>query len=500
MLPKNLRYGNKVESAAAKSYRSNIQPQNGTGNYNLGDTITLNIPTRANLCLATSESYLKFTAAFKNTTAANSARLDSCGAHGLIQRIRVYHGSNLIQDIDNYGLLAKMLFDIQVPTDAAYGKFNILSGTRNDLCVTLPTPAAPATAMAGASLVVAEIDSAINRAIAPLGVTASGGQRLAANQVNSGELIAEAWTAGGIVTNTYCLNLISIIGTLCSQQYFPLFACTSAPLRVEIQLVDQAYKGLCTVTDLTSITLSNVEYIGNFIELSDAAMGMIQQSLQGSPLQFVVPDYRNFGGNAVNISTTVNAITQYNFPIPAKFSSLKSIFVTIRDKGTGAVTFYPFSSVTNGLADYFFRVGSQIYPAKVANTFPECFAELLKATGSISDLNHHPSIEKFSYSLVNSVATAVNATNMKLHSDITSGSFYIGLDLENYANASKDSIFAGYNSNSDDIFCVLNFGGPNAFANGLMGFQSGSATVRLDAFALFDEVVVFENNTCYVRY
>ena len=128
MLPKNLRYGSKVESASAKSYRSNIAPMNGTGTYGFNDTIIVNIPTRNNLVLVPTESYLKFNIAFTNgATASNSLRWDSCGAHGCIQRIRIYHGSNLLQDVDNYGLLAKMLFDLQVPTDACYGKFNVLA-------------------------------------------------------------------------------------------------------------------------------------------------------------------------------------------------------------------------------------------------------------------------------------------------------------------------------------------------------------------------------------
>ena len=59
MLPKTLKYGSKIESAYARSMRSNIAPQNGTGPYNLGDTIILNIPTRAGLVLVPSESYLK---------------------------------------------------------------------------------------------------------------------------------------------------------------------------------------------------------------------------------------------------------------------------------------------------------------------------------------------------------------------------------------------------------------------------------------------------------
>ena len=73
--------------------------------------------------------------------------------------------------------------------------------------------------------------------------------------------------------------------------------------------------------------------------------------------------------------------------------------------------------------------------------------------------------------------------------NINSGSFYIGLDLENYAASDRSKIFAGYNSNTDDIYAVLQF--LNA---------ANAATVRFDAFALFDEVVIFENNTCYVKF
>ena len=141
MLPKNkLVYGSNVESSAARSYRSNIQPQNGTGTYNAGDTITINIPTRNNLVLVPEESVLKFTLNYLNgTTGTNIIRLDSCGVHGIIDRIRVWHGSNLLEDITAYGVLAKMMFDLQVTSDATYGKHNILSGTRNDLVITFPT-------------------------------------------------------------------------------------------------------------------------------------------------------------------------------------------------------------------------------------------------------------------------------------------------------------------------------------------------------------------------
>jgi hypothetical protein len=341
MLPKSLKYGSKVESAYARSFRTNCAPQSGTGNYLLGDNIILNLPTRNNLVLCPNESYLKFNIAITNTSgAANSYRWDSCGAHGIIQRIRVWSGSNLLQDIDNYGLLAKLLFDLQVPFDSTMGKYNILTGTRSDMTLTLPTEA---TANG--------TDAATTQALANALKADFSNAKLSAFNTNSGDVIGSAIANNGSTTvKTYCLNLVSLVGTLCSSNYFPLFACTSAPLRVEIQLVDSIAK-MCACTSATgSITVSNVEYIANFIELGDQAVSMVLDSLQGQPLQFVVPDFRNFQGSYL----LANAQTQYQFPIPAKVSSLKSLFVTIRDKGTGAITYYPHSTNTKQIFESFY--------------------------------------------------------------------------------------------------------------------------------------------------
>ncbi len=88
-------------------------------------------------------------------------------------------------------------------------------------------------------------------------------------------------------------------------------------------------------------------------------------------------------------------------------------------------------------------------------------------------------------------ASVVNLVAYENYASTTtgSGSFYIGLDLENYVSAPKDSIFAGYNSNTDDIYAIMNFAAQGAAQN-----------ARFDAFAMFDCVLVFEHNTCYVRF
>ena len=67
-------------------------------------------------------------------------------------------------------------------------------------------------------------------------------------------------------------------------------------------------------------------------------------------------------------------------------------------------------------------------------------------------MNHHPSIEYVSYSQDNSVANATDSgkvsgdvsiaanTAFMGTSSVNSASFYIGLDLENYANSDKSQV------------------------------------------------------------
>jgi len=124
-------------------------------------------------------------------------------------------------------------------------------------------------------------------------------------------------------------------------------------------------------------------------------------------------------------------------------------------------------------------------PSKAPDNLPEMFAECLKAMGSMSDLNWQPSIEKASYETDRSTATTI-ANN----GSISSGSFYIELDLENYVAAPKDSIFCAYNSNTDDIYCELNFSGSTPTI----------ASARFDAFAMFDSVIVCDQNVCYRKF
>ena len=484
MLPKNLKYGSKVESANCKSFRTNIQPQNGTGNYGLGDTITFNIPTRRNLVMVPSESYLKFTITVTNASGnTNYYRWDSCGAHGLISQLKTSHGSNQLENINIYGQLAKLMFDLQVNTPSSSGKFNILAGTRGDSMVSSQTIAGDADDVNGIAITPgaatgAQLASVLNSVLTTSVIS-----------TNSGDYFGTVANNATSTSQTYCLNLISMCGSLCQNQYLPLFAMDSAPLRLDITLVDALTKAFSCVSSagaLSNIAVSNVEYVANMIELSDEAMMTIVNSLQGEPLQFVVPSWSNYQ------STFASGQTQINVPIPAKYSSVKSLFSCFRDK-YNTVLFMPYSSVTAGLSSYQYRIGSNLAPLKAPASTSEYFAEVLKAIGSMSDNYHSPAIDKISYNLGASTTEVTITNNLSYPHSIqrgntTSGSFCVGLDLESFSNADKSSIFSGYNTNTDDIFLTLNYG------------TATPDQLRIDSYALFDQVLVCANSTAFVRF
>jgi hypothetical protein len=462
MIPKQLRYGSKLEAASSRSYRTNLAPQNGTGTYNLGDTIIINIPTRRNLVLASSECLLKFTISILNQSANNSTyRWDGCGAHGIIQKIVIKHGSNIIENSDFYGMEAKMLYDLQMPLTSVMGKFNILSGTRGDLPFLSPAGNNPRT------------------------VQGNTGDRFDPIAAFTPALAAPPV----YVSQTYCLSLISLLGTLGIANYLPLFEMTSCPLTMEITLVDNVYKAMAA-TQVSIANLTNVEYIASFIELSDAAMQMIYSEKGDRPIQYVFPSFRNYP-----YSTALqNTGTQIQFPISAKFSSLRSLFITLRDQSLGALTYFPYSSVTCGLIDYQFRIGSVVAPSKpptsyiggvYAASYCEHYSELLKAIGTIADVGNCGAVDKNSYSLATSVAN--NDSDIVI-SNVASGSFYIGIDLEGYCGSDKSSVFAGMDTNTSDIYCIMNFTGRTI------------GTVKIDAFALIDCVLICENQTAYIRF
>ena len=425
-------------------YLTQIQPQGGS-NYNPSETITINIPTRNNTALIPSESYLRGTLNLSCATAnATAATFESCGVHGFFQRIRVFHGSNLLEDIDNYAQLAKILYDFQAPDDTIKGRFSVTSGTNGNYSSTTDT---------------------------------SGNLQIIRG-VNRGAVTAVTTTATPV---PFAINLISLVGALAQDKYLLLHEMTAAPLRVEIVLKASVVTSLMSLAGSATaqtFTMTGVNYCGEFLELPDSAIAAIKAG-SSSPMQMVLPSYRSF----TNSAAITTAGTQVSFPIPAKFSSLKNIFVASRTS-QGADGLYPMSHCKYGLTSYNFRVGSEVLPSSAATSVPEFYNEALKCFGSIADLSLQPSVDLISYQLnvPNVIATLAEA------SIEDSGSFLVGIDMEVYQNTNTQSIFAGTNSNNSDVFFIANY------------TPATDVTLLQTAFASYDQVLVFENGVCYARY
>ena len=242
----------------------------------------------------------------------------------------------------------------------------------------------------------------------------------------------------------------------------------------------------CCPANPSAFTINAIEYIASYIELSSEALAIIRGGQTG-PLSYSLQGVRNYNTSVALAGG--GATTQVNFNVPAKFGSVKSVIASIRNSAAGvnAATYYPHSCDLNGLQSYFFKIGSKSsVPAIAPSTVPQYFCELLKAVGSISDLNHEPSIDITSYSqsaAVTSDQTAITAGN------VNSGSFYIGLDLENYAESDKSTIYTGYDTRNDDMYINMTFNRANAMPS-----------ARQDAFVMFDQELVFANGTCYVSF
>ena len=450
MIPANLKYQSKTESAPARRYLTQIQPQGGT-TFGQTDTVIINIPTRNNTALVPSESYLKGTLNLVVGTATTATTLETCGFHAFIQRLRIFHGSNLLEDIDNYGQMAKILFDYQVSEDAVKGRFSVTAGTNPDY-------------------------------------TQSATDASNVTSVNRGRALG-ALTPAGTFSYPFAINLVSLVGTLAGDKYLPLWQMTAAPLRIELVLQSSAERALMRLGGaITSFNISSVNYCGEFLELPDSAISAIN-SASSSPMQMVVPSWRSYTNSA---TVPTGTQTQVSFPIPAKFSSLKNIIVATRNNASVGVSGeFPLSHCAFGVGTsssigYQFRIGSEVLPSTAPVTHSEVYNEALKCFGSLSDLTLQPSITRNAFELAfpAAVTTLANA------SSTDSGAHLIGIDLEVYQNADKAAIFAGTNTNTSDIFAIINY------------FQSSiaSATLLQTAFACYDQVLVYENGVCYSRY
>jgi hypothetical protein len=422
MLPSSLKYDTKTESMRSRTYKSNISPQNGQGPYSCDhmETIIVNIPTGGPNALVANQSGLKLTLQVANGQAAdNVVYLGRVGGQGIIKAIAVYSGSNLIENINQYGALARIMSDLHFSPGALAGKNGSLYG-----CST----------------------------------TREGERTVDGN----GATLRATFSA----ERDMFIPLWSIMGVLGGEKYFPLYAANAVPIRIEITLAPPL-EFLRWTEELDSVNVVRVEYIASMCELGDPALAQ----LPGSELSYHTIGVRNYQSSA---SLPGQSTSTVNFPIAAKVSSLKSLFVTtsysadVIDKLK-----HMYSGVSAGLQSYTFSIGSKLVPAKAPRGYSEFISEFCKAGGVLCDPYSSTAANKDNYWRVLTPA------------DIQ-GAFCVGLDVEEFSCAKGPGVYAGMNTNSDDIH----------FKGDYNNTSNAAQNINLSAFSVFDMQLSFSNGTC----
>ena len=468
-LPKNLLYQNKVDAMGARPYTSNIQPQ-GAQTYSANDVMIFNIPCNRNTVLSPHDTYLKFSMTATNgATAQDFVRLSKAGAHGFIQRLRLFHGSTLLEDIDNYGNLVAQLINHQRSGDSVSYKGAVTEGFEESCAVLANGTGAGAT-------------------VPTYNINAVRGARIANPLYTATQLAIGATTTSRV----FCIPLVSIMGTL-SDKYLPLFALTSAPLRLELQLVNSPLIPFVAVSAMASFSISNVEVIGSFIELSDQALAVIQQSTQGAPLTMAVNRWSNLVYNA----TLNNVTTNISVPVPFKYSSVQCIINSIRQHSAGAITFDAFGSFNYNINEYWYQFGSESLPTKHPGSSASgggdritMFQYYCSALGAPADLDYNPCVNLYTYeTLTVPVASAETANTSVGNLTSISGAFGIAIELVSFPSANQDQMFSGRNTSTEDIYHNMIF---NANAT--------TPSVRFDYYCLHHAVIICENGSAQIRY
>jgi hypothetical protein len=446
-------YNLKPSSVRARSYRASI-PTSNKSTFAPGDVGIFYIPGgRRNTYLDCQQSYIRFTVQNNDTAVAtNCFNVDNCGSC-FINRIDIFHASNLIETIQAYNVLFNYLLDFQF-TESAKTGLSSMYGTGKT---------------AGSY-----------RIGLPCYATVS--QKL-----------------------TFCMPLISGTVGLGSEKLLPIGAL-SDDIRLELTWESQN-TAVCynvTTANLIAWSIISAELELTIIELSDEGQSMVESITPFSQPVFI---HGNSWRHYVSTLAAQNG-GQISMLVPARFASLKSLALCPR-RATEltAQNAYSLSSRINpNMTQYWWRIGAYIIPNKMVNLYNsnntggygEAFCELVRSFHSLTAPQYSSGMGFDYYNTqdaANDVSigggTSATVGGLTLASTTVASyqnGFAIAQELESWAMRS-DILISGMNTLASQIF-----------------FEANIATVgptvayTFDFFANYDQILVLQNGILSVKF
>lgn len=463
-LPTDMFYNLKKSVMTSRSYRVNISPFNGF-TFQPGTLSQFYVPGRKKCFLNTSKASLKYTLVNNSTSTTADAENYSFdyNAYSPINKWETYHGSNLLESIQQANVLCNCLFDLQTST-----------GIRTGLSASFGC--------------------------------AGDGSRKGMTITNSGS----ATVKNNLTVQVPILS--SIIGTL-NPKYLNLNI--SDDLRVEITWASLA-EGMVLNSSGTygqGWQITDVQLILDIVELSDEGMALFNSvSPQGSPQITCTNQYRHFVANIPGTYSGMNSAL-----IGAKFASTKAIIVAPRrsdiTNGTYAINSYCNSSRINpNFSQYQFKLGGLYIPARpvmLESTtnfgYAETFIETMKAYHIFADFGQNSGIGELYYNVVDNTTnlSGVNTSATNLNGGVVACSaadtaangaksyahgFLICQDFESITNK-NELILSGIDTRFSQLYFEYTINRP-----------IGANAYILDFYVMHDALLVLDNGFYSIKF
>lgn len=439
-------YNLKPSAVASRQYRCSV-PTSNKSIFAPGDVAIAYIPARRNCVLDAANSYVRYT--IKNLDVSNNITFDNNGA-SVINRLDIYHGSNLLETVQQYNALYSYLMDFQIDASTR-GGLSTMYGT------------SPSQTSMGSSR---------------QGLTVSPSNNVL----------------------TVCMPLLSGVAGCLADKMLPLTLADDIRLEFTIENSTVGMVFGATNATKTAWNIINFELELSVIELSETAMNMVQSVAPFSqPVYLHGSSYRHYVS-----SITSGTSGQISNLVPARFASLKSLIcLPRRNTETVLSTAYSLSSRVNpNFAQYWWRIGSLIVPQKSVNLinsnstggYAEGFAEIQKSFHALNNNLLAGSVGCICYNVADAADTTIGdgGTVSGVIAPSTAASSYlngfaIAQELETYACRS-DVMLSGINTLGSQIF-------HEAVINTAVG-----AAYTLDYYALYDLIIILQDGLLSVRF
>jgi hypothetical protein len=319
----------KRRAVASRSYRVKISPNNGQ-TFTSGQVVNIDMPSNlAGTYVNWNQCYLKF----KVVSSTANAKLDRCGANGLINKVSCFTAGSSIFECNNWNVLMTILMDGDSSPAFKAGVGNVLMGTK-------------------------------------------GG-------IQSGEVLSNT------TPRAFCLPFVlHPFGMSTPHRLMPLFS--SAPVQFKLTLEDPSVATQCDAN--TVLTYSEVELVCVFTELSPGAQAQVD-AMSGGMYNILASSYQNVGTTMTTGATSVTANLGISVSSLERVIVCHRISNTVA--GANARTGFSLGNRTkNGLKSYSIFVNGEQYPARpvlVEGRCAEALAEFLLSDHSLVNFDKQSS-------------------------------------------------------------------------------------------------------------